>query len=190
MAFLYRLWWSTLCLGGKNSSCSRSRLRRSAWWILIIGRWPVLEGETPHIFIRAFVATLAWVVTFLSNLLYTQQLVQMNLLFSHVWTGQVRSFTSITVPFTWQCHWWAPLPLWSPWLWIWSFFLGPWSFVWDLVLELLVDVVVGDLQDGEEVLVDPGIICSLVGTLQGLRYSQWKKLKSMANTFTSSKTSL
>ena len=53
-----------------------------------------------------------------------------------------------------------------------SFFLGPWSFVWDLVLELLVDVVVGDLQDGEEVLVDPGIICSLVGTLQGLRYSQ------------------
>ena len=46
---------------------------------------------------------------------------------------------------------------------------GPSSFVWNL---LLLDVVVGDLQDGEEVLVDPGIICSLVGTLQGLRYSQ------------------
>ena len=50
--------------------------------------------------------------------------------------------------------------------------LLPWSFVWDLVLELLVDVVIGDLQEGEEVLVDPSIICSLVGTLQGLRDSQ------------------
>ena len=46
---------------------------------------------------------------------------------------------------------------------------GPSSFVWDLVL---LDVVVGDLHEGEEVVVDPSIICSLVGTLQGLWDSQ------------------